>query len=251
MSSPTPQPVALPRWLIIVGSIAILLHLTAIVGNVLATTSGPWPTPEGGNMSPPPQFAFSLTEIKVNDVKVIPAYLQGLKFTHTYHFATSRPSQPGAFFEVRLRDAEGKEIRTEKFPNPQANYWVRHRQSLLAQGLADDMPVVRPTTELVAAPNQEAPNAMIWEGGATPGLRLRTVPQHLIPNDRPVFRPTDWALLLAKAYGRHLLRATPEAASAEVIRHTRDPYPPVVLFIDTAPPGAFEELISYFGEVTR
>jgi hypothetical protein len=249
MAAPTPPAVVLPRWLILAGSAVILLHLAAIVANTLATTSGPWPSPEGGNMSPPPQFAFSVTEISAGGTKLIPAYLQAIKMTHTYHLATSRPAQPGAFFEVRLRDAEGNDLGTRKFPDPEANFWVRHRQSLLAQGLADDMPVVPPQTEAVAAPNKEAPHVLIWDGTPS-GLRLRSVPEHLLPRDRPVFRPSDWSMLLARSYGRRLIRTT-GANTVEIVRHSRDPYPPMVLFIDNAPAGAFEELVSTYAEVSK
>lgn len=250
MAAPT-TPASLPRWLILVVSAAILIHLTAVVVNTLATTSGPWPTPEGGNISPPPQFAFSLTEFKVGDTRLIPAYLQALKMTHTYHFATSRPSQPGAFFEVRLRDKDGKDLGTRRFPDPAANFWVRHRQSILAQSLADDLPVTPPQTEVVAAPNRELPEVLIWDADSNaPGLRTRSVKEHLIPRDRPVFRPSEWSMLLARSFGRHLLRDT-GATRVEVVRHTRDPYPPMVLFIDSPPAGVFEELVSTFPEVTQ
>jgi hypothetical protein len=80
-------------------------------------------------------------------------------------------------------------------------------------------------------------------------LRLKSVPQHLAPRDRSVFRPSEWSLLLARSYARHLCRAH-GAASAEIVRHTREAIPPAVLFFDDAPPEAFEELVSTFGEVS-
>lgn len=240
---PSPPAIAAPRWLIYLGSALIVLHFVAVLSNVLAAPSGPWPTPDGANMSTPPQFAFTLNGYAAG-------YLQALKLTHNYHFNTSRPGLPGVFLEVRLKDAEGRETAKLRFPDEKANFWVRHRQALLAQALADDMPVMPPRTEVIAAPNREIPTVLIWDSGETSGLKMRRVPEHLIPRDRPVFRPSEWSLLLARSYGRHLCREH-DAASVELVRHTREPFPPAVLFMDSAPAGAFEELISHFGEFSK
>ena len=83
------------------------------------------------------------------------------------------------------------------------------------------------------------------------GLVIRQVPEHLVPRDRPVFRPGDWSLLLARSYARHLCRAH-GAASCEIVRHSQEPIPPMVLFVgDNIQAGAFDELISNFGEMKK
>ena len=41
------------------------------------------------------------------------------------------------------------------------------------------------------------------------------------------------------------------AASAELIRHTREPVPPAVLFLPESPADDFDELTSNFGELPR
>ncbi len=231
----------IPRGLVILGSLALAFHFLAVVCGALAAPSGPWPSMEGVNMATPPQFAYSL------DTLTRP-YLKLVKMTHDYHFPSNRPGMPGAYFEVRLKDGAGQELAKMQFPEASASCWVRHRQALLAQGLATDQPVLPPPGEVIAAPNQAVPTVPIWDHLEDRHLIIRTVPEHLIPRDRPVFRPSEWSLVLARAYGRYLCR-TYGAASAEIIRHTQEPIPPAVMTLDNVPPGAFDDLISNFGEI--
>src|SRR5713101_3130681 len=90
-----------PRLLIAVGNLAILFHLSAVAIHALAAPSGPWPGPDGMNMAGPPSFAASLDE------PLTQGYLKPLKLTHNYHFWGNRPSAPGVFLEVKLKDAKG------------------------------------------------------------------------------------------------------------------------------------------------
>jgi hypothetical protein len=177
-----------------------------------------------------------------------PYYLRPLHLTHNYHFQSSETEFPAVFFEVRLRDGKGNLVKTLRFPDKDANFWVRHRQSLLAQGLGDDRPVAPPRGESIPAPGKKMREVTIWQ--SEPGdkeLKLQAVPENLLPRDRPAFQPSPWSLLLARSYARHLCREY-GAASAEVIRHSRDAVVPAVLFQREFPPGTFEELICNFGE---
>jgi hypothetical protein len=62
-------------------------------------------------------------------------------------------------------------------------------------------------------------------------------------------RPTDWALVLQRSYARYLCRKY-GAVSAELLRHTREPVSPAILFGNAMPPNALEDLVASFGEVT-
>jgi hypothetical protein len=239
------SPRALPRGIVVLGSVVLLVHLFAVAVLALAAPSGPWPTAFGTSMALEPQFAQSISTVTTR------RYLQPLKMTHNYHFVANRPALPGVFFEVRLKDRTGQEIKTVRFPDQNANFWVRHRQGLIAQALADDQPVEARPGEVIPAPNQKVKTVPIWDmTPPDPMLRLRSVPEHLIPRDRPVSRPSEWSLVLARAYVRYLCRAH-GAASAELIRHTRDPIMPAVLFTNDPPPNAFEDLIANYGELSR
>jgi hypothetical protein len=242
-SSPSHSANGVPRWLVVLGSLVIGFHFFALVSCALATTSGPWSGMEGPAPASPPQFAMTI------GTSVAP-YLRTLRMTHTYRFSTNRPIQTAARLEVRLKDGRGEE-RTLTIPDPNANYWVRYRQAMLVRELTDDMPVMPPQGgEKIPAPNREVPRVKIWDITEPHKLAIREVEENLIPRDRPVMRPSDWSLLLARAYARHLCR-THGAASAQLTRVTREPISPIVLSGENVPQDAFEPLISNFGELSK
>jgi hypothetical protein len=242
------QPQAPPRrtappWAVAVGSLVICTHLGLVLTNVLAAPSGPWLGSPDGGMSPPPQFAATVNE------HTAPTYLRFLKLTHNYHFFTNRPALPAVEVEFRVRNVRGEES-VVRLPDPEANPWVRHRQALLARALAGDIPAPPPAGETVAAPGEQMRTVQIWDMVENRGLKLNRVPAHLVPRDRPVSVPSDWSLVLAESYARHLLRDR-DAVSVEVIRRTREPITPGVLFGPEPPAGAFDELVATFGEMKR
>src|SRR5947208_2495312 len=100
-----------PRWLVLVGSLAIAFHLFAVATGALAAPSGPWPGMEGGEMMIlPPHLALLINEKTSN------YYLNPIKMAHTYHFNSNRPGLPAVYFEVKLKDEAGAEVATLKFP---------------------------------------------------------------------------------------------------------------------------------------
>lgn len=230
------------KWLIVLGSVAITAHLASVAIMVLAAPSGPWASPFGMSMALAPQFAQSAYGA------VTPAYLRWIKMTHNYHFPTNRPGAPGVTLEVKIRDEAGKVTETLKFPDDKANAFVRHRQVLLLRQLADDQPMPPQQAEVVPAPHKEMRKVSIWRATEPGKLQLNAIPEILVPRDQPVFRPSDWSMLLVKSYARYLGR-THHAASVELIRHTKDPVPPIVLYLGDVPPGAFDELTSSYGEL--
>jgi hypothetical protein len=241
MSQP---PSSLPRWLTWLVSLAIVGHLGAIVIHVCAATSGPWWSMEGGMDGTAPQFAVSISNTTT------PYYLNWLKMAYSYHFDTNRPARPAAWLEARLKDADNNVVETLRFPDPDANPWVRHRQDLVALSLTADVPVTPPQGELIAPPGGGVPTVLIWDMVENRSLKLTEIAQHQVPRDRPVAQPSELSLLFARAYGRYLGRAH-GAAKVELVRHSRDPIPPMVLFIDNVPSGNFDELLSNFGDYPR
>jgi hypothetical protein len=248
----SPTSGAPPRWVVFLGSAAILYHFAAITLAVLDLKSGPWP----GGVAEAPAFAQSASVLST-------IHGDCLRVVHSYDFTSNRPSDlPGVEFEVRLMDADGKVFQTLRFPDQSANFWVRQRQDLLARNLAPDQPLQPPGAELLAAPGQEVPTVSFWAlpndfgpnggkplaPGEKPELRLETVDYNHVPRNRPLMKPTDWALVLERSYARYLCRKH-GAASAEVIRHTREPVTPAVLFGNATPPNALEDLVASFGKV--
>jgi len=234
-----------PTPVLVLGSVLIAGHLLAVLSAVLAAPSGPWPTDGGNTMSTPPQFAYTLNRLFAD------RYLRLVGMANNYHFFSNQPAVPGVWFEVRLKDDAGNPISTLRFPDPDANFAIRHRQGLLARGLIDDRPVDPPQGEKIAAPNRSVPTERIWEPVGDGQLELKHVPEHLIPRDRPVLGPSEQSWLLARSYSRYLCHRH-GAATAEVIRKTQGPIAPAVMFIPGRPPDdAAGKLTSSFGELPQ
>lgn len=249
MAEPKPTEARrLPRWAILAGSLAIVVHFTLLLGMVFSAQSGQWPTPRGPDYAFPPPFAREINELG------FPNYLKPLKLVQNYHFVDNRPAVPSARIEVRLWDKTGRELETVTIPDPDACFWTQHRQRNLARIFTDDRPVAPPEAEDIAAPDEKATLTPYWEfhwdfnwdfdfERINPSvLYLREVPQRLVPRERPVMAPSPWARVVARAYVRYLCRKH-GAVAGELIRHTR---PPGKMNLD----DPWEDLESSFGIVT-
>ena len=243
MSEPYLQaPAQVPRWLVWVGSIAIVFHLGAIGVNTLAVESGPWPTPDGGEMVSPPLLAQRSSAV-VSD------YLTPLRQSFVYHrHANKIPAMPGVYLEFHLKDNDGNEIKTVRVPDDNANSWVRHRQEMLTMVFGTDQRVAPRQSEMIYAKGQTPPKVQIWDMQKGQ-LRLVQVEENKVPLDHPVYGPTEWMFLLAQSYARYLCE-THGASKAEMIRHYQEPIRPFVLSEDV-PARAFSEIVSNFGEFPR
>ena len=230
-----------PSFVMVVGSLAITFHLGAVIVHALAAPSGLWPGMDGPSMAGPPAFAQSLDE------SLAPAYLKPLKLAHNYHFAGNRPVGPGVFIDIKLKNAQGEVVTTIRWPDPAANAWIRYLQGVFVQGLVPDQPIAPPQGEAVPAPHQQPRIVRIWEGDQS--LRLSQVAEHLIPRNRPVYSPTDWSMVLVHSCARYLCRRY-GAASAEVIRHSREAMSPLALLMGPPAPMAFDDLIASYGDIS-
>jgi hypothetical protein len=224
---------------VLIGSVLICLHLTAVGAGLLAQPSGPW----GGPTGAPPQFAQTLAAAGGS------GYLSLVRLGSPLPEPASRPGQSVAYLEVRLKDENGQIVAIRHIPSESANFWVRRREEQLVHWLIEDQPVSPPSIEAVAAPKQGAKKAAFWFFTAPGQARLREVPEHLLPRDG-AYQPTEWMLLLVRSYARNLCRES-GAASAEIVRHSKDPVPPALLLSNDFPSGGFEELTCNFGEFSR
>jgi hypothetical protein len=244
----------LPRFLVVLASLALGFHLFAIVILVLSAQSGPWPTAFGSSPALGPHFAGT-----INNNVTMRYYLEPLRMTHNYHFESNNTDVPQIYFEARLKDRDGNPVATVKYPEERANFWVRHRQSLLAQGLGGDQPVQAPRVERLPSPKvkiwhllEEKARDKLFDAQSedVATYRLASVFEHHLKDvlrDRPASRPNEWALLVAKSYMRHLCREH-GAASGELIRVSRGPVPPEALLLPEPPPGTYTKMIANFGE---
>ncbi len=232
----------LPSWLILAISAGIVLHLGALVVLVTAAPSGPWPSPVGDSMILAPQFAGSLNG------PVRRLYLEPLNLTHNYHFMTDRPDVPAVRFKVELKDDKGRLLETVEYPEKRTNQRVRHRQKMLAQNLGDDQAVFPPRSSVkIAAPGKTVKPVTVWEYEGEMPFKVKQMGEHLLPRDRPLSRPTEFSQILARSYMRYLCRKH-DAASATLIRHSREAILPVHMFAESIPREVWEELQCDFGE---
>ncbi len=247
MSHAPPSARPLPGWVLVLGSLVIVVHLLSLGMYVLSAPSGPWPMGMGANMAQPPQFAATISNA------LYPYTLRPLKMMHNYHFLSSRPAFPGVRVEIKLKNEQGKVIETVQLPDPKANFWVQHRQQLLARGLAEDQPVEMNQGEEIPGVGKKAEKIDIWDGaGPAANWQLVITPKekHMIPRDRPVMRPSEYSRILARSFVRHLCRQT-GAASGEVIRISHEPITPNLVTTEDVPPGTFNTLTSNFGEMSK
>jgi hypothetical protein len=233
-----------PRWLVWVGSIAIVFHLGAIGVNTLAASSGPW-AENDGRMVPPPLLASKVNQALATD------YLKPIRMDRNYHAEANRSLfTPGVWLEFRLKDEQGEQIAVVKLPDEDANPMVRHRQSLLTLPFTEDTFRTPPQSEVIAAPGKEVPRELIWEEVGSGKLALKTININEIPRNRQVSGPSDWMILFARSYARQLCREY-GAATVELIRHHQNQVPPVVLDMEQVPQAMFQEVTSNFGEFPR
>ncbi|MFO0965270.1 MAG: hypothetical protein U0793_06750 [Gemmataceae bacterium] len=229
----------LPLWLKVAGTVFVAFHFLVLGAHVLSSRSGPWPSPFGQSPAEGPQFAGAIASA------AFPWYLEPLRFTHDYHFNTNRVSLPEVKFEIKLYNKLGQVIDTLEFPEKTANPWVKHRLDLLAQNLAGDVPVEARQAEAIAPEKKLVSSVDIWEPTKGGAFVIRSVPQHLIPRDRPVFRPSPWASMVAASYVRYQCRLH-SADSGELIRHSRDAVQPTLIFLPQLSDAAFQEMVAAF-----
>jgi hypothetical protein len=204
-----------------------------------------------------PAFARSLFDAGTPNAEGRPgfkpfqAYLRGLQMTNNYHFLSNVPASNAVFIEVQLKDANGVTYQTLNFPDEKANFWVRHRQSVLVRGLSEDQPLPPQPIERIAPAGAGPVLVEFWEMAEPGVLRLSHKPANQVPTNQPVHRPSDAGKILAESYLRYLCR-THNAASAELIRHHRAPVMPALWVIPgNPPPDAFTEIKSHFGVYRR
>jgi len=234
MSTPRTNPAApLPRWVVLAGSGIIVFHFFAIVAYVLTAPSGPWPVIPFGSLQAGAPFFLRDPNRFPNEFSGREIYLRLLHLDHDFHFQSNHVDNSAVYFEARLRDKTGQEIGTLKFPQDKANFWVRHRQALLAMGLGNDRPVEGSRGgNPIAAPGEKLTEVPVWErpkGEKEDNFKLVNKPRQTISQEQELIGPSPRSSLLAKSYARYLGRLY-HAASVELIRHSRNSILPDLVY---------------------
>lgn len=241
MSSPPPAATALPNWLVVLASVLIVFHLGAVVLGAVVAPSGPWPTPEGGQVADPPPSAALVHNHSTRQ------YLQAVGLNHDYHFSSNRVALPDAYLEIKLDFEDGRAPKTVRLPDPGANPIVRQRQAELIRWLVVDQPVTPLMGgERIFPPGKKPPLQPLWEMHDQRHLELVRVMEMEVPRGRPSYRPTAWSLVVVGSVARHACRAH-GASGARVVRHSREALSPLGLLDRRAIPGEMGELVSDYG----
>lgn len=249
-----PQPrgdgsvIQLPRWLYATIGAVIFAHFVAVIARVLAAMSGPWPIGQEGGSGEvfPPQFAATIADGLAGD------YLKAVRLNRDYHFTSNRPIQPAYGMQAKLRDGNGELMQTLTFPDAGANPWVRHRQKLLVNYLANDIPTRTPQSEVIPPPGQKAPELVYWRpiANSPTAAELGRESVNNLPRGMMVFAPSEMEMLFVHAYVRHLRRSE-GAAKVELIRVAQEPIPPAMLFDNSSGASEFEVRTFSYGDMSK
>ena len=240
----------LPPWVVVGGSVLIILHFLAVGAVVLSAQSGPWWVPQLSRESP----ALGPKFIETVGNNAAAYYLEPLRLSQSYHFNSNRLGTTSViFFEAKLRDEQGKVIKTITYPDKENdNFWLAHRYSMLGLRIGNDQVFQPRGAEVLPAPGAKTTTVVIWDTSNPKFWKLKTELEHLVPKTTQVWQPSEASLLWAKAFQRYLLREN-SAASVELIRHSRNPILPDYMYMkeNELPPETFNELVCSFGEYRR
>ena len=194
-SSTTRTPRPLPSWLMALCSTAAVTHLLLMGLFALAANSGPWPVPPPINGVWPADGPAFASSISANFT--YPYYLKPLRMTHNYHFASNRPAAVATYFEAHLKDEAGN-VTVLKFPDEKANAWVRHRQELLAQNLAQDERLPPLGGQQVG----KQPEIDVWDPDGPFKVRLRsgTAEELKLNRVQQYDQPSAWTKAVSQSY---------------------------------------------------
>ncbi len=258
MSSDAPLP-PLPKIYKQLGTAFVLGHFFIIGIWILGATSGPWPSPffPGGDFQLGPPFAQAINPVTRD------AYLGPLRLLNNYHFMSNRVVGDEAYFQIHFKDASGKTQKTLKFPDENANYFIRHRHKILALGLTQDREMsplgaerIRAVKKQAAKTDPAAQLTIYWTledpKKADNKFKLVRADSDEVPRGQALSTASDWAYIAAQSYVRHVLRETGEQdkwASVELTRHVRRQLPPLLITMKDTQINFFGETVSNFGDL--
>lgn len=222
----TPMP---PKWVMVLGSIAILFHLFCAFITPLFMTSGPWPIPGGGSVEwLAPEFAITAGSA------IAEPYRQALKSTYHFRFPSIKQEQLEISMEVILRNAAGTVTARRTFPDPEAPASIRFRQMLMVQQLGNDIPMDPQAGVKLAAPGQTLPKLRWWQSDGERHMVLKEADPNEVPRNQSFMTPSPIQYTVAKSFARYLARNNAQQ-KVELVRAWHDPLLPMVLIQNEAP----------------
>ncbi|HMO36494.1 MAG TPA: hypothetical protein PKA06_10670, partial [Gemmatales bacterium] len=210
-----------PGWVVLLGSVFVLLHLFWAVVTALNVESGPWALP-GMNESAvalAPPFANSAAT-SFGDY-----YTQLVKITSNFRFNSLRQQLLEIAVEAIVRDDSGKVVTRYKLPDPEASGFVQYRQRMGPQKVGNVTPPPPQTSVIIPAPGQKLEPVRYWVSESERRLILKEEDPNAVPRNQNFMQPSPWQYIVAKSYVRHILRQQPKTR-VELVRSWYDPVNP-------------------------
>jgi len=234
-----------PAWVVVLGSVLVLVHLFCALASALNTFSGPWAMLGGnaGSEALAPQFAISSWS------GLAEYYQRYVKVTSPFRFSSLRQEMLEINAEAVLKDEAGKVIDKVKLPDPEASSAMQYRQRLLAQQLGNDIPLPPQQGVVIAPEGQKLPTIRYWVNETDHRLVLKEDNPNAVPRNQSFMQPSTWQYIVAKSYVRYLNRQQPKA-KVELVRSWYDPVNPIVLIEQEAVPAEMlRGFTSSYGEL--
>lgn len=235
-----------PTWMMVLGSVAIALHLLLAFILTLNQPSGPWPVQGAGLPADPPRFVSGIGNHWLTNL-----YHNTVRSNHSFHFSSNRQEGQEISFDGLIKDDKGTVIKKISIPDPEAPSSIQVRQRLLAQQLGSDEPLPPQTGVIIAPAGKELEPVRWWHQDADRRFILKTENPNAVPRNQSFMHPTDAQLIIARAYSRFLSRQN-AGARVELNRNWYDPILPMVLVNDPPPNAAdLRHFSSSYGELIK
>ena len=239
------EPVWPPMWAMVLGSLAIGIHLLLAFIMTLNVPSGPWPTPQGGSTAEAPPFALTIGR------NLAMPYQTAIRSNSTFRFSSIRQEQLDISFEAKLKDDKGTITGKIIFPDPGAPASIQYRQKLLAQQLGNDEPLPPQQGVILAPEGKQLPTLHWWQQDGDRQYVLKQENANAVPRNQQFMQPSVSQLIVVKSFSRFLARHH-AAAKVEINRIWYDPIMPMVLITDTPPTSDdLRRYSSSYGELNQ
>jgi hypothetical protein len=225
-------PVLPPTWVMVLGSVLVLLHFYCAAASALNVYSGPWVWATENATSDADAAPFVTAAWRAFDMAK--NYQQYVKVTGPFRFASLKQEDLEISAELVLRDATGKIITRQKLPDPEASTAIQYRQRWLAHQLGNDVPLPPQESIIIAAPGQKLPVVRYWVNESDHRLVLKEADPNTVPRNQTFRQPSFGQYIMAKSFVRHKQRQYPDA-KVELLRSWYNPINPTVLYEETSP----------------
>jgi hypothetical protein len=212
--------------MMVLGSLAIVIHLVLAFIMTLNVPSGPWPTGQGSSTAMAPKFIQTL-----GDNWLARNYQNLIRSNSSFRFGTLRQEVRDLSFEAHVLDDQGVIKQKFSYPDAEAPAQVRYRQKRLAEQLDNDDPLPPQQGVIIPPPGEKLPTLRWWQQDSDGRFVLKQGDANAVPRNQNFNTPSVMQMIVAQSYARFLARHH-GASRLALQRNWNDPVMPMVLIID-------------------